>query len=654
MRRASPRADALRSYHAIRIPTHDPLDRRNPVTDALPDDSDTDELDLLLRASARYALGPVDGHAFVEWFTDAVPLLCPRFTAQFGGSEAERRSAFHALGRLLWNRMPLPDNHFRPKPLPKPERNAPCPCGSGRKYKHCCAGAESMPDQFEGMSLLMYVLGQYPRTQLKTLPLAGLDLDELAHIGHEWCREGRAADAEVLLEHVFEDLDRLDERAQYAFDVLADCYDDLHRPKKKQRLIERVAEARNPTLRSAALHRRITILADRGERAEAWRLFAEAQRHEPDNPMLATLELTMLLGEKNYDRMRERGQFWIARLTRDRDHDFSDLIGHIRELIADPVEASLKYVSADRPGLSELRRLLAALPPIECHYTLDRDEDGAGLVPSAELEKLVAEWRHNAEVFKPTLTDLRAGDEQAWERLAPGIPWLKGHPLAWQSFDILDDLALVVQEVPLMAGDEALLAPLVERAHALLRLVLERNGGSDCTLPWVFLGNRPALRLVVALYYLRREQRRIDDAFAIARSLVTKLNPNDNHGLREELARLCLERGDAQGALDVCDRYPDDAMLGTLFNRPLALFLLARHSEAENALRSAMMERPHVVPMLLAANPKRPRSDSRFVRVGGKDEAWLYRTAHHTLWERSGALTWARGVRAEPRTGRRR
>jgi tetratricopeptide (TPR) repeat protein len=624
------------------------------MSDLFSDNSGSDELDLLLEASARHALEPTDGHEFVEWFAQVIPILCPQFVAGFVGSEAERSSAFHSLGRLLWNRMPLPENHFRPRPLPKPERNAPCPCGSGRKYKHCCAGIELQADPFEGVSLLRYVLGQYPRTRLKTLPLTGFDLEELAHIGNEWCRKDRADDAEALLEHIFEDVDRLDERAQYAFDVLADCYDHLRRPKKKERLIERVAHARNPTLRSAALHRRITILADHGERAEAWRQFAEAQRHEPDNPMLATLELTMLLGEKDYDRMRERGQFWMARLARDRNQDFSDLIGHIRELIADPVEASLKYVSADRPGLSELRRLLATPPPIECHYTLERDEDRAGLVPSAELEQLVAEWRRNAEVFKPTLTDLRAGDEQAWERLAPGIPWLKGHPLAWQSFDILDDLALAVQEVPLMAGDEALLAPLVERAYALLRLVLDRNGGNDCTLPWVFLDNRPALRLMVALYYLRRDQSRLDDAFAIARWLVTQLNPNDNHGLREELTRLCLERGEAQGALDVCDRYPDDAMLGMLFNRPLALFLLARHSEAESALREAMTLRPHVAPMLLAANPKPPRSDGRFVRVGGKREAWLYRTAHHTLWERSGALTWARGVRAEPGTGRRR
>ena len=606
----------------------------------------TAELDVLLGASARYALGPIDGTAFVRWFAEVLPILCPDFVSAFPHDEESRRSAFQSLGRLLWNRMPLPDNGFRPRPLPKPERNAPCLCGSGRKYKHCCALAESLPDPFAELSLLKYVLAQYPRTQLRSLPLAGLDLEELAYIGGEWRREGRAADAEALLERVFEDVDRLDARAQFAFDVLADCYDELHRPKKKERLIERVAHARDRTLRSAALHRRITMLADRGERAEAWRLFAEAQRLEPDNPMLATLELTMLLGQGDYDRMRDRGQYWIARLARDRNYDHADLIAHLRELIADPAGVALKYASADRPELTELRRLLASLPPIECHYRIDSSGGEGCLVPSPALEAVVTEWSREVEVFKPDLTMVRAGDPDAWERAAPGIPWLAVHPLAWQSFDLLDDLALVVREADLMGGEEILLAPVLERAHALLRLALEHNGAQNGALPWGFPQNRPALRLLVALVYLRLDQKRAGEARELAHWLVLTLNPNDNHGLREELSRLCLEAGDAQGALDVCDRYPEDAMVSTMFNRALALFMLGRQADAETALRAAMSLRPKVMPMLMATDPKPPRSDGAFLRVGGKEEAWIYREDHLALWEKSGALAWARGLRS--------
>ena len=631
------------------------IPKRN-ITAPIPDMPTTnrpepDELDLLLSSSARYALGPTDGHRFVRWFAEIVPLLCPDFAARFQGTEAEQRSAFLSLGRLLWNKMPQPDNHFRPLPLPKPERNAPCPCGSGRKFKLCCAQLEDIGNPFEGMSLLQYVLGQYPRTQLKILPLAGLDLEELGHIGNEWRTNGRAADAEVLLERVFTDIDRLDERAQYAFDVLADCYDDLYRPKKKERLIARVSEARNPTLRSAALHRRITILADRGDRAEAWRLFTQAQRHEPDNPLLATLEITMLLGEKNYERMRERGQFWIGRLARDRNHDYSDLIGHLRELIADPVEVSLRHDSKDRPGLMDLRRQLASLPAIECHYSIDGDDGSAFLVPSRDLDALATEWRRHATAVKPDLTLLNADFDDPWERVAPGIAWLDRNPLAWQCFDILDDIALAIRDMDLMTGAEALLAPLLARGEALLRSILERNGASDRPLPWAFVENRPALRLIASRYFLCSELGQADAAYAIVRWLVTTLNPDDNHGLREVLVRLCLERGDAQGALDVCDRYPDDGLAGLQFSRPLAMFVLARHVEAEAALRNAMASCPLVLPMLLAANPKPVRVDGPYVQMGSKVEAWHHRRAYHALWEASGALTWARGVAA--RKGRR-
>src|SRR5512135_2990749 len=159
----------------------------------VPDDG-VDELDLVLDASARHALNGAGGTAFIAWFQDVVPILAPRFVAGIEGGSESQRAALHSLGRLLWNRMPLPDNRFRPRPLPKPERNAACPCGSGRKYKHCCARVEDIGDPFERVSLLKYILQQYPRSRLKDVPLHELAIDELAFIAGEWMGEGRAAE----------------------------------------------------------------------------------------------------------------------------------------------------------------------------------------------------------------------------------------------------------------------------------------------------------------------------------------------------------------------------------------------------------------------------------------------------------------------------
>lgn len=607
-----------------------------------PEDS-ANGLDLLLHACARHALREPQGTAFPAWFSEVAPILAPDFFAKFKGDESNRRSAVHTLGRLLWNRIPLPDNHFRPRPLPKPERNAPCPCGSGRKYKQCCADAEDHGNPFENFSLLRYVLDQYSRAQLKELPRGYLDREELAFIANEWINEDRAADAAALLEPLFADIGKLDERAEWAFDTLVDCYNALGKPKKKQQLIAGCLKASNPTLRSAALHRQITVLADQGDYGQAWQLFQDALRLQPDNPSLAHLEITLLLGQGDRERMKERGQFWLARLARDRKHDYSDLMALLRELIADPDALAMKYESRDRPDLAELRQLIAAMPPAACHYGVHRVGDEACLEPASDLQTLLSDWRARVAVLKPGLTALESDDPQAWEQLASGLAWLKKHPLAWQCFDILDDLALAIDSADIMGADKLLL-PIQERACALLRLTLASNEAEQCRLPWGFLENRPALRLVVALIYGLRDRRRLDEAQALAEWMLFTLNPNDNHGLREDLAHLYLERGNAEAALGVCDRYPDDAMAATLFDRALALRILGRVEEAATALRLAAGRCPHVLSMLFAANPRRPRIDPRWVSVGGKDEAWLYREAMLPAWKASGALEWARGV----------
>ena len=226
----------------------------------------------------------------------------------------------------------------------------------------------------------------------------------------------------VVLEHFFADVGHLDARAEHAFDELIECYNDLGHPKKKKQLIERCLGAPDPTLRSAALHRRITVVADEGDHAQAWRLFADAQRLQPDNPALASLELTMLLQEKAYDRLQERGRFWMARLARDRNSDYTELIAHIRELVADPQMTALKYQSDDRPGLLDLRRLVASLPVVECHYTLDRHGAEARLVPSPELAAVISAWQAVADVAKPDLTLLQSGDPEAWSSQRPALP----------------------------------------------------------------------------------------------------------------------------------------------------------------------------------------------------------------------------------------
>lgn len=602
------------------------------------------EIDLLLGAATRAILKKPDPDVFVAWFRNTAPAFAPGFLSHLAAGDAQGQQAvLTTIARYIWNRVPLPDNKFRPRPLPKPQRNDPCYCGSGHKYKHCCQRTEGFGDPFADVSFLKYVLDQYPVSRFKELPYEYLSPEELAFVAHSWSEEHRSEEAARLLEPLFADVSRLDERAEWAFDVLADAYSELGKPRKKKELVARVAQADDRTLASAALHRRVTMVADEGDYATAWRLFEQAQRHQPDNPSLAPLELTLLLSQGERERARERGQFWIARLARDRSHDYSELIATLRDLIERPDEMYLMHHARGEPQIVVLAQLLQQLPAPECHYRLQVHEGDAGeLAPDAALRKLAQRWRKLAPVNKPALTSPVSDGHAMWIAPERWIDWLAKHPLAWQCFDVLDDIVLALHGTGGGLGiDNTLLKPVLDHAEALLRLVLAKNGAERSVLAWGYLDNRPALRLLAQQINHCTQQKQEARAVELMEWLVLTLNPTDNHGFRDPLVVHYLTHGRPEAALALCERYADDSA-AMYYNHVLALFQLRRSEEAAAALAIARENYPKVWRMLNAANPARPRLESGFVTVGGNDEAWLYREEALSLWLSSGALAWAK------------
>jgi hypothetical protein len=132
------------------------------------------------------------------------------------------------------------------------------------------------------------------------------------------------------------------------------------------------------------------------------------------------------------------------------------------------------------------------------------------------------------------------------------------------------------------------------------------------------------------------------------------LNPTDNHFMREPLGRAYLASGAPEKAAALAERYPND-FCGPTLNRILALLHLGRRGEALVALREAANAHRVAIDMLLAEAPKRPASDPGFgIAVGGKAEAWEYRTLHRALWARNGALDWLAAAWRDMRKARRR
>jgi tetratricopeptide (TPR) repeat protein len=612
-----------------------------------PGSDSAERFEFVIGLAVRNAIATDDPDGFLDWFARFLALsdFFPKFAEQMGTAQATRSMAA-VLGRIIWNRTPRPDNHFRPRPLPKPERNQPCICGSGRKYKQCCGPiAPALEAQFEHFSLLRYVLDTLPEKELKNLPFDYLSKEELAFVAHEWIDEGRRKRAARLLEPLFDKVEGLDERAEMAFDLLNDCYLELGNPRKKERLIEKVLASSNRTLRSAALHRQIVGLFDRGDQAGAWRLFREAQRFDPDNPALAQLEITLLIFGGDPEKTQERARFWLARLERDRSRDHSGLTGWLRSVVGDVESATREAFAGGAPSLAPLFKLVEALPPIECHYQLEPEGDSAGpLVEDDRLRKIEQQWRQVFPAAKPqsALAETEAPD--AWEDLA-WIAWLERNPLALQDFDVLDDLVMALSDLELMHEEmrSRLWAPLLNRAVELLRLVLAKNRAEGCKLEWGFLDNRPALRLLATCIREHLAEGRRREAVALMEWMVGTLNPHDNHGFREDLARAYIELGTPEKAVALSDRYPDDFPAMTL-NRILALYQTGRVDDARSVLEALHASHPEMLQMLLSENPRKPKVHEGYVTLGGKDAGWFYRAEYRELWVQSGALAWAAGL----------
>jgi len=597
------------------------------------------EIDAVLRLGVQETLAAGDFGSAFESFIAELPRQCPEFAAHIPPG-AERPLGM-ALFREIWNHTPRPDQGWQRQTLPKPERNGPCPCGSGAKYKQCCGSPQgAAPFPSEGFTVLAYVLETVPVSGYATLPFKQLDPEELAHVADQWQKEGRIEAATILLEGLLASGRRLGRQHEWAFDTLCDLYLDAGRDDDRLALVERFMQAADRQLRAAAWQRRATLHADRGEHEAAWAVFGEALRLDPDNPALAHLELVMLANQDRYDEVRSRAAFWAKRLARTGRAD-ETLVELMEDVARDPdilremldEHAMGEGVAPAPEDMAELQALIGNLPPPSNHYRLSPEGDSAGpLQPTAELGALEDEW---AELHWGDSEDSDPWRDTRW------LHWLRSHPLAWQSFEVMYALMDAIEEGLLLDYDDeqadAMEVALLDHAVRVLRQVLAGNRAEGLRLEWGWVENRAALRLLM---------QRIDiacdtpDELPLLEWLVLTLNPNDNSGHRERLVHACCEAGRAADALAVCDRYPGDTLAGILYGRVLALYLLGCRGDAVAALAEAVKRLPKVLKTLLAKRPKAPPLTPGLIEHGGDDEAWQYRIESRESWITCDALGW--------------
>jgi len=615
------------------------------------------------------------------WANESLSDFCAWFARQELGeqppaSAAEAdwlRRARLSLARVFWSHMPVPANRWRARPLPHPARNDPCHCGSARKYKQCCQEFANLKPPIDETGMLTMALSQASPDLLDPQQLHQLPPEALGEAALNWNDDGRAEDTLRVLEPLFlQHLGRLNARHELALDAVLDALLKLHQERRRRDLARHVSTSPVLQLATTARARLITILCDNGDYPGAWALFETARRLAPKDPQLWSLEMTLLLSEGRSDEARLRGPLLAAQARKSGHPELAEALIELAREGLHAVAESLSETLASEPGAQAWLAIARALPEQtagedwQALYADTRESAGpppatgkrpletpaaertATLQPLKALTDIERRWHRRWPVSKPDLTALWSENaDHLLEDRQGVLQFLREHPKAWLSFDILDDLLLASSDW----RDARLPAQLLQASqrvldHAIagLRALL---GPGHAELPWLVMGNRPALRLLAQAIELARLRHDVAGEEALLHWGLA-LNPHDNHGWRHLLTPLLLEQSRFAQALELFARYPDDFPPSEHL-RALALFALGRKTEAETVLRAAHVAYPRIMDALWPDVLDPPRSDSSFgMTLGSAEEAYHYRLETRALWLRSGALAWARTLGLPP------
>jgi hypothetical protein len=458
-------------------------------------------------------------------------------------------------------------------------------------------------------------------------------------------------------------------------------------------------------LRASAWQRLAANRIDHLNVAGAWEAFRNALRDNPDDPSLAILEIQMLGAEHRWQDISERARFWNQKLRRrDYDQEMIAPLLEILEKAAREPQNTLNQLYEDMdeekdfPAAPLCRWIVSQGQRPVLRYAFSDAEEGSPLdmaqhlramglkkadIPRAVamLEKQKAElsaapvgeeedaddtcshsnelelltpkvlveveegWRKVAKLNKPfSCNEMPMDDWNGWQprHESRWSDFLDKHPQAFDSLDIIDDLVTASfyhPDYPEYSLLHKVVLPLLERARTTVEASLA--GQEQPILPWVFPANRPALRSLVRLLMIKRANQASDDECEQLLTWLLKLNPNDNHGLRQLAINEWLQQGRNEKARQLAECYPRDMFAEIRYGLVLALYRLKLASSAQQAAEAAIDDLPLVAFYLVKNRVRRPKLDARGFQIGGEDQAWLYRDAMHKEWQTTpGALPW--------------
>lgn len=594
----------------------------------------------LLDLSAQWLVANPDPQAFMARLASEGPALFPQLVVPLSAGANAPPSVTGGTGLfrcLAWgiaSAMPMPNNGFKPNKLPLPGRNEACVCGSGAKFKLCCGPLFSAVPALDPEVLGAMVVKALPAARWAALPHEHVSAAMVVTAATLLCEEDRAEDALALLRPWGQLPPPWNEKRADLLDLLGDLLLDFEWQEEREQLARHMVQFGDKQVQSLGWQRLSLMATDDGDDAAAREAFEKAQRLTPNDPRVAILEVTTLLGQGQAERARERAAFHVKRLSRLPDaHTLIDEIEALEEL-AEEGSGLSQHASAMLGGFAlpifeELGQWLDGLPPPKLRLTLPSApcDDLGELRPTATAKKALRRWHDSFALDAPRMAWESVGDEAL--EVFDSTEWLavlKAQPILIDCFDVIDGLLTALDRVPfaLATGAQVML---LERALQLWQQLQDRHPKALCE--WGHWGNRPALRLL-ALRIDIDAAPKADETYLWLSYLVNVLNPHDNHGLRERLAAVHLRRGETGLALTLCERYPDDTVGMTLLHAR-ALLAAGRLDEAAARLAEALQRNEHVAKLLLGSRaPRMPEVPS--YKLGSIEEARIALSAQFDLW----------------------
>jgi len=300
-------------------------------------------------------------------------------------------------------------------------------------------------------------------------------------------------------------------------------------------------------------------------------------------------------------------------------------------------------------ALQEFKNQLEESEDADTGDDLDEDlfvveSNGRSLEAPEQLQQLEQDWHHIYPLDKPfSIHQTPFGEDDPWgvfEEME-WVSWLLDNPAAFDSLDILDDLATALMLHPQIGApwlDETMLKPILHRAEAILENLLAT--APDTQLHWVMSENRPALRALFRLATLAMMDGDLNEVLLRAQRLIA-INPSDNHGFRMIVMNQLIHQNRDEQALELAEGFPNDMNPEVAYGRVLALYRLGRQKEAVEALGNSLEYLGKIPRYLIAKRVKKPKLDPERTMFGGDDQAWYYREEMRDVWQQTpGAIDW--------------